>query len=150
MSVRASLCVEAMVRGYHTYQRVWTAVVGEELHVPPWQRKTVNPLDPFAVAVLKDEAISFVCTYKSIVTSLASLLHATCLASSPDLVLFCVHVRVSRMHHEIKFRDFYFCMLHLLVTNAKFCTLRRFPAIRYSILYSVLYSLVSTQFHVAT
>ncbi len=43
-----------MVRGCHTYQSVWTAVVGEEL---PYQRETVNPRDPFAVAVLKDEAI---------------------------------------------------------------------------------------------
>ncbi len=90
MSERASFCVEAMVRGYHTYQGVWTAVVGEEL---PWQRETVNPRDPFAVSVLKDEAIGFVRAYKSIVTSLASLLHATCLASSPDLVLF----RAARM-----------------------------------------------------
>ncbi len=54
MSERASFCVEAMVRGYHTYQRVCTAVVGEEL---PCQRETVNPRDLFAVAVLKDEAI---------------------------------------------------------------------------------------------
>ncbi len=43
-----------MVRGYHTYQSVCTAVVGEEL---PCQRETVNPRDPFTVAVLKDEAI---------------------------------------------------------------------------------------------
>ncbi len=60
MSERASFCVEAMVRGYHTYQSVWTAVVGEEL---PCQLETVNPRDPFAVAVLKDEAISFVRAY---------------------------------------------------------------------------------------
>ncbi len=43
-----------MVRGYHTDQSVWTAVVGEEL---PCQRETVNLRDPFVVAVLKDEAI---------------------------------------------------------------------------------------------
>ncbi len=43
-----------MVRGYHTDQSVWTAVVGEELSC---QRETVNPRDPFVVAVLKDEAI---------------------------------------------------------------------------------------------
>ncbi len=65
MSECASFCVEAMVRGY---QSVWTAVVGEELSC---QRETVNPRDPFAVAVLKDKAISFVRAYKSIITSLA-------------------------------------------------------------------------------
>ncbi len=78
-----------MVMGYHTDQSVWTAVVGEEL---PCQRETVNPRDPFVVAVLKDEVIvghiprksldpgailwlevamqchSFVRAYKSIVT----------------------------------------------------------------------------------
>ncbi len=68
MSERASFCVEAMVRGYHTYQSVCTAVVGEEL---PCQPETVNSRDPVAVAVLKDEAIRFVRAYMSIVTSLA-------------------------------------------------------------------------------
>ncbi len=43
-----------MVRGCHTYQSVWTAMVGEEL---PYQWETVNPRDPFAMARLKDEAI---------------------------------------------------------------------------------------------
>ncbi len=35
------------------------------------------------------------------------------------------------MHNGIKFRDFYIRVLYLLVKNAKFCTLRKFPAIRY-------------------
>ncbi len=54
MTERASFSVETMVRGYHTYKDIWTAVVGEEL---PCQRERANPRDPFAVAVLKDEAI---------------------------------------------------------------------------------------------
>ncbi len=54
MTERASFSVEAMVRGYHAYKDIWTAVVGEEL---PCQQKRANPRDPFAVAVLKDEAI---------------------------------------------------------------------------------------------
>ncbi len=54
MTERASFSVEAMVRGYHAYKDIWTAVVGEEL---PCQHERVNPRDPFAVAVLKDEAI---------------------------------------------------------------------------------------------
>ncbi len=54
MTERASFSVEAMVRGYHAYKDIWTAVVGEEL---PCQRERANPRDPFAVVVLKDEAI---------------------------------------------------------------------------------------------
>ncbi len=54
MTERASFSVEAMVRGCHAYKDIWTAVVGEEL---PCQRERANPRDPFAVAVLKDEAI---------------------------------------------------------------------------------------------
>ncbi len=55
MTERAYFSVEAMVRGYHAYKDIWTAVVGEEL---PCQRERAgNPPDPFAVAVLKDEAI---------------------------------------------------------------------------------------------
>ncbi len=36
MTERASFSVEAMVRGYHAYKDIWTAVVGEEL---PCQRE---------------------------------------------------------------------------------------------------------------
>ncbi len=54
MTERAYFSVEAMLRGYHAYKDIWTAVVGEEL---PCQRERANPRDPFAVAVLKDEAI---------------------------------------------------------------------------------------------
>ncbi len=53
MTERASFSVEAMVRGYHAYKDIWTAVVGEEL---PCQRE-LERADPFAVAVLKDEPI---------------------------------------------------------------------------------------------
>ncbi len=54
MTERASFSVEAMVRGYHAYKDIWTAVVGEDLLC---QRERANPRDQFAVAVLKDEAI---------------------------------------------------------------------------------------------
>ena len=43
-----------MVRGYHPYQSVWEAVVGEEL---AGQRKRANSEDPFAVAVMKGKTI---------------------------------------------------------------------------------------------
>ncbi len=62
MSERASFCVEAMVRA-----TIPTKVFGRR----GTTLQTVNPWDSFAVAVLKDEAISFVRAYKSIVTSLA-------------------------------------------------------------------------------
>ena len=42
--------VEAMLRGYHTYQSVWDASLGEEL---PCQREPENSHDPFAVAVVR-------------------------------------------------------------------------------------------------
>ncbi len=62
MTERASFSVEAMVRGYHTYKDIWTAVVGEEL---PCQWERANPRDPFGVAVLKDEAIVGHVRYRS-------------------------------------------------------------------------------------
>lgn len=46
--------VEAMVRGYHAYESVWVAVVGEELAC---KRERGNSEDPFAVAVTKGERI---------------------------------------------------------------------------------------------
>ncbi len=55
MTERASFSVEAMVRDYHAYKDIWTAVVGEEL---PCQRERANPRTrSLTVAVLKDEAI---------------------------------------------------------------------------------------------
>ena len=42
------------MRGYHVYKDVWTTVVGEEL---PCQREDGNRADPFAVAVVRGEAI---------------------------------------------------------------------------------------------
>ncbi len=37
MTERASFSIEAVVRGYHAYKDIWTAVVGEEL---PCQRES--------------------------------------------------------------------------------------------------------------
>ena len=42
--------IEAMVRGYHVYQGIWDADLGEQL---PCQREPMNSKDPFAVAVVK-------------------------------------------------------------------------------------------------
>ena len=44
----ASFCVEAMVRGHHEYQNIWTAISGERLKCA---RKIGNRSDLFAVAV---------------------------------------------------------------------------------------------------
>lgn len=46
--------VACCVRGYHVYQAIWTAVVGEELVC---EREPTNSLDRYAVAVLKNEII---------------------------------------------------------------------------------------------
>ena len=51
---RASFTIEAMIRGYHIYRDIWSAVFDEEL---PCQRETGNISDPFAVGVLKDGVI---------------------------------------------------------------------------------------------
>ena len=48
----ASFSVEAMVRGYHVYKDIWTAVVGEEF---PCKRETGDTFDPFAVAVMRGD-----------------------------------------------------------------------------------------------
>ena len=50
----ASFSVEAMVRGYHVYKDAWAAVVGEEF---PCKREDGNRFDPFAVAVVRADAI---------------------------------------------------------------------------------------------
>ena len=43
---------ELCVRGYHVYQRIWTAAVGEVLHC---EREPTNSRNRYAVAVKKDE-----------------------------------------------------------------------------------------------
>ena len=50
MAERASFSVEAMVRGYHVYKDIWSAVVGTEL---PCKCKDANRIDPFAVAIVQ-------------------------------------------------------------------------------------------------
>ena len=50
----ASFSIEAMVRGYHVYKHIWTAVVGEEF---PCRREVGNTFDPFAVAVMRDDTV---------------------------------------------------------------------------------------------
>ena len=44
----ASFEIEAMVRGYHIYKDVWSAVIDEEF---PCKQEDGNRFDPFAVAV---------------------------------------------------------------------------------------------------
>ena len=43
---------ELCVRGYHVYQRIWMAAVGEVLHC---EREPTNSRNRYAVAVKKDE-----------------------------------------------------------------------------------------------
>ena len=42
------------IRGYHIYKQVWNPVTGEELKCT---RETINMIDRYAVAVLKNEEI---------------------------------------------------------------------------------------------
>ena len=63
----ASFSIEAMVRGYHAYKDIWTAVVGKE---SPCKQEVGNMFDPFAIAVMRGDTvighvprkISFICS----------------------------------------------------------------------------------------
>ena len=50
MSSNETFSIEAMVRGYHVYQEIWDAALGEQLTC---SRETGNRQDPFAVAVVR-------------------------------------------------------------------------------------------------
>ena len=50
----ASFEIEAMVRGYHIYKDVWSAVIDEEF---PCKREDGNRFDPFAVAVCNGDIV---------------------------------------------------------------------------------------------
>ena len=52
ITVESAFSVEAMVRGYHIYSDIWTAVVNEELHC---RREPFSAANPFAVAVVKED-----------------------------------------------------------------------------------------------
>ena len=47
---------ELCVRGYHVYQRIWTAAVGEVLHC---EREPTNSRDRYAMAVKKYLCVKF-------------------------------------------------------------------------------------------
>ena len=57
MSELRSCVVEAMIRGYHEYQSIWEAEVGENLTCV---REPSNVRDPYAVAVTKTESSTIV------------------------------------------------------------------------------------------
>ena len=44
----------SVILGYHVYKNIWNAIVGDQL---PCTRETSNRHDPFAVAVVKDDAM---------------------------------------------------------------------------------------------
>ena len=50
--VESAFSVEAMVRGYHIYRDIWTAIVNEELRC---RGELFNAADPFAVTVVKED-----------------------------------------------------------------------------------------------
>ena len=52
--------IDAMVRGYHTYQDSWDATIDEQ--VPPCKREPGNRKDPFAVAVVRSHCRARVLT----------------------------------------------------------------------------------------
>ena len=57
-----------MVRGYHIYEEIWDASIGEELLCA---RELTNPRDPFAVAVItSDQTVGHISLKISSVCSL--------------------------------------------------------------------------------
>ena len=50
----ATFVIEAMVRGYHVYQSVWSPTAGEQL---PCRKEPSNIQDPFSVAGCKGEKL---------------------------------------------------------------------------------------------
>ena len=55
MADRASFSAEAMVRGYHAYKDIWTAVNSKEL---PCQGEDGHRVYAFAVAIMKDGTVA--------------------------------------------------------------------------------------------
>ena len=49
-----SFSVEALEKGYHVYENIWTAVAGEEFSC---MREPGNTFHPFAVAVMRDDTV---------------------------------------------------------------------------------------------
>ena len=58
MAEMSSLEIPLMIRGYHEYQRIWSAAVGEEL---PCSREFGNVHDLFAVAVKRSGSVVVTC-----------------------------------------------------------------------------------------
>ena len=54
LSAHSSFSRVAMVRGYHIYNSIWEAYIGEEL-LCQWDEE--NRHDPYAVAVLKSAIV---------------------------------------------------------------------------------------------
>ena len=57
MSELRSCVMEAMIRGYHEYQSIWKAEIGENLTCI---REPGNVRDPYAVVVIKSESSTIV------------------------------------------------------------------------------------------
>ena len=50
MAAASTFTIEAMVRGYHVYQSVWSPTAGEQL---PCRKENGNIQDPFSVAIME-------------------------------------------------------------------------------------------------
>ena len=72
MSELRSCVVEAMIRGYHEYQSIWEAEVGENLTCI---REPGNVRDPYAVAVTKPESSTIVGHVPRKISAVCSLFH---------------------------------------------------------------------------
>ena len=133
----ASFEIEAMVRGYHIYKNVWSAVIDEEF---PCKREDGNCFDPFAVSVCNgDIVIGHVPRKISSVCSLyirrGGEIHCRVTGSrcfSADLEQGGLEAPILNLRTRgLNFRSLNFRMLTLHTNYTKISTIRKFPAIRY-------------------
>ena len=81
MSELRSCVVEVMIRGYHEYQSIWEAEVGENLTCI---REPGNVRDPYAVAVTKPESSTIVGHVPRKMSAICSLFLRKWLASATN------------------------------------------------------------------
>ena len=110
------------------YKDVWAAVVGEEF---PCKREDGNRFDPFAVAVVRADAII---GSGRLSTGLRYLYNVAISRLAISSYGFDSCSKMTQCVQISNFRSLNFCIIRFHTNNAKICTIRKFPAIRYTIL----------------
>ena len=89
----------SMARGYHQYQSIWSAVVGEEL---PCRIELSNPHDLFAVAICKADVIDdsnlYTHTHTLTHSHMYIFMNTHALVTSRDFVVDCCKTPRARVY----------------------------------------------------